>query len=640
MQYHNNILCISGPELVQVIPDWKRENLVKRKPQIIVKRGGGTPSLIAVEELPNWLQEKIQTTFGKPEEAATSKTFIDKIVMDEKAKEFFKTYVIESSGKYLPEGLQNSYTINANILNAIKEIVTNATIYKKALGGTTKGIWNQASKACNNFRTELKHTLPKTGTTLKRKYEDYIKEGYSALINGRVGNNTREKITPEILDWVTNEMANTRQSIDMVVLRYPAIAKMKGWDLTISDKTFRNRVAAPEVQQMIQLKRHGRKGFRKLYAQTFKLEQPKYSNDLWVSDGTALNWYYREGKDVVMATTYLVMDATSNKFLGWSTKAGINKENFEMQLEAYRAALRTSGAKPYQLLYDNQGGHKNTTSRDFYSKLAHVHFPTRAYRASGKSIERAFKNFQQLKLSEFPFWTGFGRESHSELNYKPNMEAIKKNIDSLPSFEELNKLFDVIVKEWNDLGYKGEKSPNEKYAECKNPEEQPITLDELAEMFWQLQGPKKYHPHGIELRIDGKDYTYEVYTSNGDVDYAFRRLHLKEKFFIKYDPDRELLDVELYQLHRTGGYQLVAKAEPKRGVSRSVKYMNDEDRAWIDKQMKLEGDMMDKMDEEMAVIGYDEDEKWKMWRNRIEPAKELVTVGGLYEAEGNMDIID
>ncbi|MEZ5195075.1 MAG: hypothetical protein R2764_01345 [Bacteroidales bacterium] len=45
-------------------------------------------------------------------------------------------------------------------------------------------------------------------------------------------------------------------------------------------------------------------------------------------------------------------------------------------------------------------------------------------------------------------------------------------------------------------------------------------------------------------------------------------------------------------------------------MNRSVKYLNDDDKAWIDKQMKLEGEMFTDMDKEAVEMGYNEVEKF------------------------------
>lgn len=676
MEYYNQILCASSDELIRSDQNpngfitysglhkmYSRSGTLK-----VVRRGKGKDNSLLVDfsSLPREWQNKLREQAISPELKADVKPFKDRIVIDQKAKDFFRDEYVMEDGKPLPDKLQKEYTNNASVLNAIHEVFTKATKARTQAGKNTKGFWKKVAEVIYAIRaksdvaldTESKfdHSLPRNHRRLQDTYKNYINNGnvnYEYLVNGRIGNKNSEKITGDILEWLVVEMANGRQSIDMVAMRYPAIAKQNNWEPNISAMAFRKRISQPEVKQLIDLKRHGRKGFRKLYGQVFKLKKSQYSNDIWMGDGTALSWYYKtpvlsdvDGKTLhykpVMATTYVVMDERSNKFLGWSTKEGINKENFEMQLEAFRASLRVAGTKPYQLLFDNQGGHKKTESKEFYSKLAHIYFPTRAYRASGKSVERAFKNFQTLKLAEFPFWSGFGRPSHSNLDFAPNMEDIKKNVDSLPTYEELIKLLDVTIAEWNELGFDGADCPNKIYEMSRNPEEQPLTIDEMADMFWNMQGPKKYYPFGIILQFKGEEVIYEVHDDQGNIDYNFRRKYLKQKFYLKYDPEGEYPEIELYQTHPTGGYQKIASAQKKREASRSVKYHNEGDKAWIEKQMALEAEMMDEMDGQMSAIGYSEEVKWNSWRNKIEDTqKQTELANTLYgsDDEGTMEII-
>ena len=582
----------------------------------IQKGGNGRTALLAFDTIPAAYRTQIIERYGDPHQQATAQPLLNSIMHDEAAVEFYRNYRLDD-GRQLPEDHQHTYAINASVLNALKNTYDTQRLARAKHAATMRGFWDNAQKVIDSIRPIINHKLPTTAVTLKRKYDDYLADGYIALINGRFCNAHAEKITDEIEQWLIYEMAVTRLSVEMVALRYPGIASQKGWRTDITPEAFRKRAAEPRVMQLIELKRHGRKLFRKLNGHTHKLKKAKYANDIWVSDGTAINWYYNMGGKLAMATTYMVMDGSSRRFLGWSTKEGINKENFEMQLEAYRMALRNSGAKPYQLLFDNQGGHKNSESREFYNKLSTIAFPTRAYRPSGKPVEQAFKDFQSTHLAQMPFWTGFSRESHSDTRYKPAMEQMKKNIHLLPNFEELCQLFDVVVNEWNASNYNGKGSPNHLYATQRNPEEQPISLDDLSELFWNVQGPKKYHNHGIQLRIKGEDLWYEVYDQNGDVDYNFRRNHLHSKLFIKYDPDYEYKDVSLYVQHSTGGLEKVADAQVKKEVSRSIKYQDEGEKAWALRQIAAEDAMMDAMDAEMQDMGYSEAEKFSNWRKLI-----------------------
>lgn len=663
-QYHNDILCISINELVKseqnpkgVVKYDNYKAYCKRGKINVVRqgKGKGNCALIDFLSLPTDWQLQLQEVYGSPKLQADAKPFKDSIEVDETAKAFYRDYRY-GDDLALTDRLQAEYSINAAILNAVGDIYTKTVNARTRSGKSTRNFWLRAAEALDVLRAELKHTLPRNPRHFQNVFNIYKKESYSALISKKLGNKNSEKITGDILDWLILEMANTRQSVEMVAMRYPSIAKEKGWNAAITAEAFRKRISDPEVRQQIDLKRHGRKGFRKLYGQSFKLKKSQYRNDIWMGDGTALSWYYKKpvvsdktGKELryepVMATTYIVMDECSGKFLGWSTKEGINKENFEMQLEAFRGALRTAGSKPYQLLFDNQGGHKKTESKEFYSKLAHVYFPTRAYRASGKGIERSFKNFQTLKLAEFPFWSGFGRPSHADLNYAPNMEEIKKNVNALPTFEELTKLLDVVIAEWNELGFNGADSPNFIFENSKNPEERPISIDDLAEMFWTKTDPKKYHAWGINLRLNGEDIMYEVYDDAGNVDYAFRRKFLNQKLVIKYDPAGDYPEIELYQPLPDGDMRKVAVAQKKREASRSIKYHSEGDKAWIEKQMALEGEMMDAIDADMTAIGFNDDVKWSAWQNKIsptqpEPTNTSTTLYGGDDDEGTMEVIN
>lgn len=633
MILHNNILCVSGQQLIR--NEFNPDGLISkslwdkwiRDGANLVQRGGnGRQSLIEFDTIPPQYKAIIEEKFGNPRKTAVQNSFLDQIVTDLDAKAFFAAYRLDD-GEFLPEKYQKQYTANASVLKAIQRMHISQQKARKTLGGNMRKFWDKVTDASNSIRETVGHKLPTSKSQFKRVYDLFIKDSYSSLISKKFGNTNTEKITEEIEAWMVSEMAMNRQSVEMVYTKYLQVANEKGWRKDIEAAAFRHRVSQPAIRQMIDLKRFGAKTWRKQYGQTFKLKRANYSNDIWVGDGTAVNWYYREGKEVAMCTTYMVMDSRSRKFLGWSMRKGINKENFEMQLKAYRMAIRNAQAKPYQVLFDNQGGHKNDTSREFYKTLARVSFATRAYRPSGKPIEQLFKDFQTLKLSEFPFWSGFGRESHSDPRYKPHMEAIKNNIDNLPSFEELELLFETSVNEWNDLNFNGKGSPNEIYAANRNPEEQPIGIDEMAELFWNMSGEKKYHPQGIYMKINGDDELFEVYTDDGDIDYDFRKRYLNQKFFVKYDPEWEYKVVELYQKHPTGGFQKVASAEPKREVSRSVKYNDEGTVQWTNDQMKKESEFIDSMDKEIEQMGYNEDLKWSNWRKKIEAEKPTMDEG-------------
>ena len=88
-------------------------------------------------------------------------------------------------------------------------------------------------------------------------------------------------------------------------------------------------------------------------------------DSLWYGDGTKINLYYKDydkdGKLVVRTTqVYEVIDAYSEVFLGYHIS---DSEDYEAQYNAYRMAVQVSGHKPYELVHDNQGGHKKAAKQ-------------------------------------------------------------------------------------------------------------------------------------------------------------------------------------------------------------------------------------------------------------------------------------
>lgn len=570
-------------------------------------------------------------------------SFIERIETDPSAVEFFKSVKL-ADGKSLPIAKQKEYCLNASIFNLLQKIYSEEETARKKFGTSMRGFWKEATEILQSIQNEVPHSIKcKSHRVVQRNFNLYIDESYSSLIKERWGNQNSSKITQEIEDWFVVQMSQNRLSATMTFLScYLPEAKKRGWPMDITAGAFEARMAKEENRTKIQLMRWGSKTHRNKKGQTFKLRKATHSNDLWVSDGTSFNWYYNQDGKPAMATTYFVMDSLSRKILGYSTLAGINKENMAMQLEAYRMALRISGSKPYQLKYDNQGGHKAGTAREFYSKLATVHFPTRAYRPSGKRIEPTFKDFQTVKLAEMPFWSGYGRKSHATPDYAPDMEGIMKNIHNLPTYQELLQLIDITISEWNDLNYNGKGSPNEIYASNRRAEEQALSLDELSELFWNIKGPLKYHPVGIMHNLNGLEQLYEVYDHNGNVDYSFRKNYLNQKFFVKYDPEGEYPEIDLLQIHPTQGYQKVATASPKKDVSESVRGLKSGEREWVDTQMKLEQEYYQTLEQEVQQMGYSESIKWNAWRDKLNPStpKQVVTTTLYDDEDDNYELIN
>jgi hypothetical protein len=648
-QYHNDKLCVCLNGLVEVGYDnlkplerkrgskvWTEYPLWNKWRKHVKECGGytrpggnGRESLIELEYLPPKYREDIREKYPQSKIKAKSNSLLARIERDEKAASFYLTHEIAPK-RTLPEKHKKNYTANACILNAVKEIKKSNLTAKIALGGSVKNFWTHMSRSIQDIQDEFPHSLPKNPTSLKRLYTKYLKQGYIALVSGKFCNDNSEKITTEIENWLIKELAMTRQSVEMIYLRYPLAAEQNGWDPTITSRAFQKRAATKRVQQLVDLSRYGREGFRKKHGFYHGIRKAKYSNDVWFGDGTGTGWVYRtENNDIGYATTYFVMDSVSGKFLSMITKEGIGGEDRHMQSDAFRAALRNTGyAKPFEVKLDNQKGHKTKEMKALMSQMAHVVTFSKPKRSSGRAIESKFGQFQRMKLSEFPFWSGFGRQTHSTLENAPlPREVLKKRIDQIPSFDELLQLLDVIVDEWNNMNYKGRPSPNEIYEEQKNPDQKYISVDQLSEMFWNIQGPRPFTKNGIYLIYQGEKKKLDVYDENGNVDFHFRRKYLGERLYLKYDPEQEFEEVELLIAHPTGKYEMVATAQARKDVSETVKYLEKGEKQWAVDQLQGEEDFMDDLENELEKLGINEEVKFNSWKDRLYKKPKVMSNG-------------
>ncbi|TNE29177.1 MAG: hypothetical protein EP346_06865 [Bacteroidetes bacterium] len=641
-QYHNNTLCVRAPGLIKsnqsedgLISEHVWNDWIKRHHANLVQRGGnGRVSLIEFCTIPVKYRDLIKTTFGDPEKKARYSYFVDLVQPNEKAAQFFIAHKTDN-GDELPKKHIASYTLNACILDAIT--VHHANM-KKARGRSGKritGYWTLVSNLLQEIKKEeprfKDHSLPKSPTALKRKYDQYIAQGFESLISGKFCNSNTLKITEEIGVWIVKEMCMTRKSIEKIHDEYVQKAFQMGFRRDITVHAFRRFVNRPDIAEKIFVARHGDKAWAKVKGISMRLQKPKFANDLWYGDGTGTGWVYRtEDGAVGYATSYFVTDAASNKILGHATNEKIGTENFQLQLRAFKDALRNAGYyRPYEISVDNQKGHKRAEFKNYAEKIAKSGRITysKAYRSKGRNIERTFDSFQGMMLSKYWFWSGKGRHTHSNLDNAPNSELIYKNIDNLPTFEELTQLLDLAVAEWNDLQYKGRQSPNEIYDQQREQGEKALMLEQIGNLFWSTSSPRKYSAYGINLQIGKQKHVFEVYNENGDIDFEFRKKHLGHSFYIQYDPDFEFDEVFLLEATPNGDTRRVAKAAPKREVSRSAKYHNPGDRAWIETQMQNEEQEPERIMQELEdQYGYTEDEKLTSWKADIGRKPEAVII--------------
>jgi transposase InsO family protein len=482
-------------------------------------------------------------------------------------------------GTRLPEDVVSRYAIACAYLRMVH---TTTKPQVKAWGYTSTAEWMQ------DVLAKVKEDgveLPGTYGAYMSKLRQWAKQGATAVISAKWGNSNSRKIGAEQSAYLIAEYAQpNKPTVVKVAMRYAVEAKAKGWP-ALTDNAIYRHLMQPDVKPIWTMGRHGKAEWKNDYAHTMSLRGPSFRDALWCSDGTKLNYFY-QGQNGMMAKlqVYVIMDVYSEAIIGHSFS---HTEDFMTQFNAAKMALKLSGHKPLQWLYDNQGGHRKAESQDFYTRASKLHFPAQPYNSKAKPVESLIGRLQQQVMRERWFFTGQNITARN-INSRPNMEFIEAHRDRLPSLEEVMRFAADDVATWNSLPHpKSGVARMAMYQASVNPQAQPISFIDMVELFWHTTARQvQYRNTGLTMDIGQQRLMYEVYAPNGLPCQAFLRRWTNARFFAKYDP-QDLSCVRLYIQRPDGSLSYVAQADAKRTYARAVVDLQPGERSEIDNLLAL-----------------------------------------------------
>jgi len=585
-EYYGNTLCVqanwleeSGVVSISNLKFLTHKGKVKKARS---GRGLGNYALYVYESLPQRFRNVIELDHGiDPYEKSKSIQFSRYIKADESAAAFFSNYEL-GDGRYLSEVSEeavNEYTANVIIFNAIAEI------YKQIITAnpkTNKGeLWKRFTNSIHKQSPAIKERypfkLPTNPRALRAKYESCILEkpnkryprtGLEGLIHDNYCNDHSRKRTQDIDDWLlATYCLPVNYSMYEMWQKYEEVRCENGWPL-LSEAAIANYLNTPELQRIIVLARDGEEEYIKRYGHTLSKDKKRlFPNAHWSIDGTkldAVHFWDTTSKMAAVCKINVLIDVYSEKILGYSFSL---TENHVDHFIAVKMAVNEAGAKPYLFTYDAQSAHRSNRMQELYSKViakGGQHYHHKVGRKSNP-IEQVFNRLQQQVINKRWFSDGQSIKA-KQTRSKANMQFIEENKGALPTFQELQMHWEIMVEEWNAMprSKKTTKTRNQ-YFEETAPNSQELTVQERLSMFWLDETkPKKYYAHGMPLTVAGEDYIFEVYDADGNVDLDFRRKYVQEKMVVSYDP--EYLDdyVALYRVNENDEKVFVAFAQSKR----------------------------------------------------------------------------
>lgn len=588
MEMYQDKIAVTVEELTsdengKAVMSFKNYNiLVCRKKITVLRRGCNcTPALVEWSSMPTRFKEAFIAKWGDPEKMMREDR--PHLAMNGEAKEFFENAQLPS-GKNLTVELIEEYTLNASILDLLRDGLIAQKAGRHRLNNSTPVNWKGIWETSEVLRKEFGHTLPKSEACLRRKLDEYIKEGFGCLISKKLGNSNTLKISAEGGKLMI-ALRRSRVPIyneTQIFEEYNNRAIKNGWKPLQSPNTVKQYLNRPDVIQKWYAAVYGELAAKQKFDRKHRTLMPEKRDALWYGDGTKLNLYFKGiGKDgklaKMTAMVYEVVDAYSEMLLGYSIGP---VENTDLQRRAFKMAIETAGYKPYEIVTDNQGGQKKNAARSFMSKICRVSRTTAPHTPQAKSIEQIFGRFQSQVLNQDWRFTGQNITATS-LKSRPNTEFIEDNIDSLYTYEELCLAYADYRERWNEmLHHRSRKSRREMYFTSVNRETEQVSVCDIENMFWQETiKPSVFTSSGITIQIDKQRYTYEVFDSEGMPDMAFRCENTGREFFVKYDPD-DLSEVWLCDKTALGTRN-ICRAKPYTVVHRALQEQSNEEMAFL-----------------------------------------------------------
>lgn len=535
MEIYNGELCATYGDLAGILTVSAIQHRVQRDASVQARKAcPGKPALFFLHKLPLKSQTEVYRRYPDLRAQAESKPFVESIEPDGAALDFYQRHQF-GDGKYLPTDKQTEYANNAAVLNAFRLVLerSDSQHRKQSKRCISKAeFWRKAARALPRIADAFPHSLPENPRRLQEKFNQYVHEGYGALITGKYGTRNAAKIDDDTKESLLIRLISDARNLDnaQIARIYNVVAETQGW------KTITGAAVGVWREKHDLVTAGGRLGatrFRNQKSMQVKRTRPELPLLYCTIDGWVAELLYQKVNERNGTITYtnrltivLVLDPCINYPIGYAIG---ERETPELIKAALRNAANHTAelfGRRYrfnQLQSDNYG---RGNLAPVYQIMGEKYTPARAHNAKSKVIEPFFNQFNRKYCQLCKNWSGFGITSNKDL--QPNSEFLNKHRHDFPTEEGCRQQLVAFI----------ERERAEKRAEyvklfAKLPEERRLPLsDEQYLLTFGADTGYRNALEGVGLRptIGGIKRDYDCF------DPKFRE-YAHVRWAVKYDPD-------------------------------------------------------------------------------------------------------
>ena len=404
MEIYNGELCATYGDLAGILTVSAIQHRVQRDASVQARKAcPGKPALFFLHKLPLKSQTEVYRRYPDLKAQAESKPFVESIEPDGAALDFYQRHQF-GDGKYLPTDKQTEYANNAAVLNAFRLVLerSDSQHRKQSKRCISKAeFWRKAAQALPRIADTFPHTLPENPRRLQEKFNQYVREGYGALITGKYGTRNAAKIDDDTKESLLIRLISDARNLDnaQIARIYNVVAETQDW------KTITGAAVGVWREKHDLVTAGGRLGatrFRNQKSMQVKRTRPELPLLYCTIDGWVAELLYQKVNERNGTITYtnrltivLVLDPCINYPIGYAIG---ERETPELIKAALRNAANHTAelfGRRYrfnQLQSDNYG---RGNLAPVYQIMGEKYTPARAHNAKSKVIEPFFNQFNR-----------------------------------------------------------------------------------------------------------------------------------------------------------------------------------------------------------------------------------------------------
>lgn len=522
-----------SPDLIKW---YRRENKLEQ----VCRGGNGREALFAVDSLPVKYKTEVYRRYPDLQAQAASKEFIDEIVPDGVAMNFYAEYKIDGT-RGLDFAKQQEYANNAAILAAFGLRLDRANSQRMRVSKPRvkkTEFWTKAAKALPRIADKFPHSLPENPRRLQEKFNEFFRGGrpnYEALISGKFQNANAAKVESDDQKATLIKLLSDPRNLndEQIVMIYNAVAERLGWK-TITVRPV--QVMREKYGLETAAGRLGDAEFYNKYAMQVKRRRPSLPLYMWSLDGWDVELYFQRtatDKRGYTVTTYsnrltvvVVLDPCVNYPIGYAIG---EQENSALIKEAVRNALNHTAELFGQRYRANQIQSDHYALKAMfpvYAVAGDKVTPARVKNPKTKPVERYFRSLNEDYCQFFRNWSGYGITSDKKK--QPNADALNARRKQFPDEAGCRMQIEQIIG--LERTSKREAYLN-LWGQVPDKRRLPLSLEQYLLNFGaETSDNNTLEGSGLNVKLFGARCTYDCF------DMRFRQYtHISWK--IKYDPD-------------------------------------------------------------------------------------------------------